>query len=388
MNRMEMKNIYVDLKVGEPLSLPGFVSIEFEGGISERFPVKWKFITPDLLEKPGTLTVKGEIIPDDYPNPLILNRADPYLLKHTDGFYYFTASVPEYDRLVLRRSKTIAGLSSSEEVVIWSKHQKGEMGSHIWAPELHWIDGKWYIYFAAGSAEDVWAIRPYVLECTDNNPLTGTWVEKGRIALPNESFSLDTTTFEHEGQRFLVWAQILEDSCLYIAPMDTPWSISGKPVKISAPEYDWEIQRFRVNEGPAVLKRNGFIFISYSASGTDDRYCMGLLTASATSNLLDVASWTKSKNSVFKSNENLSEYGPGHNSFTISEEGTTDLLVYHARSYKEIIGDPLYDPNRHAHIQRLFWNADGTPFFGEPGWKPDLSIYSVNAIINIYRQFN
>lgn len=378
-----IEEIAISVTAGEPLELPRLAQVELEGGRTGRFPVEWESVAPPLLEQPGTFVVEGTVTGDDYPNPLVPNRADPYVVKHTDGYYYFTGSVPEYDRLVLRRSRTIAGLATAEETVIWTKHEQGEMGNHIWAPELHNIEGKWYVYFAAGSVEDKWAIRPYVLECAEDNPLTGTWVVKGRIALPVESFSLDATTFEHHGHRYLVWAQIIEDSCLYIAKMDNPWSISGEPVKLTAPEYDWEIQLYRVNEGAAVLKRNGRVFIAYSASGTDDRYCMGLLSAPETSDLLDPASWTKSKEPVFVSNENTSEYGPGHNSFTVSEDGSADLLVYHARPYKEITGEPLYDPNRHARVQRFFWNPDGTPYFGKPGWTLDLSGHTVKARVTI-----
>nr|WP_183603846.1 family 43 glycosylhydrolase [Paenibacillus phyllosphaerae] len=372
MKTMSIKDANTDMAAGETLQLPSSVEVELESGIIERLPVRWNAVDPALLERPGSFMVEGTIQEDEYPNPLVLNRADPYVLKHTDGYYYFTGSVPEYDRLVLRRSRTVGGLSMAEESVIWTKHTEGEMGNHIWAPELHWIDGKWYIYFAAGSAENKWAIRPYVLECSDENPLTGTWTEKGRIELPIDSFSLDATTFEHNGKRYLAWAQIIDDSCIYIALMDTPWSIAGDPVKIASPEYDWEIQGHRVNEGPAVLIRNGFVFMAYSASATDDRYCMGLLTADAAGDLLDPSSWSKSKEPVFVSNEAASQYGPGHNSFTVSGDGSADLLVYHARSYQEIVGEPLYDPNRHARVQRLLWKPDGTPFFGKPGWKADL----------------
>jgi GH43 family beta-xylosidase len=378
-----IKDINMNITAGEYLNLPRLVEVELEGNRVEVFPVHWNPIDPSLLAKPGSLMVEGTVVGDDYPNPLVPNRADPHVMKHTDGYYYFTGSVPEYDRLVLRRSLTIAGLSTAEETVIWTKHETGEMGNHIWAPELHWIDGKWYIYFAAGTVENKWAIRPYVLECADENPLTGTWVEKGKIELPNESFSLDATTFEHEGRRYLVWAQIMEDSRLFIAPMDKPWSISGEPVLLTAPEYDWEIQMHRVNEGPAVLKRNGRVFMAYSASGTDDRYCMGLLSAPNTSDLLNPASWTKSSKPVFVSNEDSSEFGPGHNSFTVSEDGSADLIVYHARPYKEINGEPLYDPNRHARVQRFTWNSDGTPYFGKPGWKLDTAGHSVRAMITI-----
>lgn len=378
-----VKETKIKMAAGEPLNLPQLVEVELEGGMVERFPVSWEPVDPSLLEKSGSIIVAGTVEGDNYPNPLVPNRADPYVLRHTDGYYYFTGSVPEYDRLVLRRSRTVDGLSTAEETVIWTKHEEGEMGNHIWAPELHRIDEKWYIYFAAGTAENKWDIRMYVLEFADENPLTGNWVEKGKIELPVESFSLDATTFEHEGRRYLVWAQIFEESCLYIALMDKPWSISGQPVKLSSPEHDWEIQRHRVNEGPAVLKRNGYLYMTYSASGTDDRYCMGLLMAADTSDLLDPASWTKSKEPVFVSNDAASEYGPGHNSFTVSEDGSADLIVYHSRPYKEIIGDPLYDPNRHSRVQRLFWKPDGMPFFGKPGWGLDPTDHKVRAKVTI-----
>ncbi|MEJ6952273.1 glycoside hydrolase family 43 protein [Natronospora cellulosivora (SeqCode)] len=300
----------------------------------------------------------------EYRNPLIEQRADPFIYKHSDGFYYFTASVPEYDRIILRKSKTINGLAEAEEKVIWTKHSKGEMGAHIWAPEIHYIDGKWYIYFAAGGAEDVWAIRQYVLECSDADPLNGNWVEKGKIKMNFEEFTLDATSFEHNGEQYLVWAQKYENqSNLYIAKMSNPWTIEGEQVLISSPEYDWERIGHFVNEGPAVIKRNGKIFLAYSASATDHNYCMGLLTADEDSDLLHPDSWTKNPEPVYTTNPEIGEYGPGHNSFTVAEDGETDLLVYHARPYKELQGSPLSDPNRHARVKVLDWNPDGTPKF-------------------------
>src|SRR5690606_27650994 len=78
-----------------------------------------------------------------YPNPLILQRADPHLTLHPDGWYYFMGTVPEYDRLEVRRARSIPALATADATVIWRKHPTGPMGAHIWAPELHHIDGKW-----------------------------------------------------------------------------------------------------------------------------------------------------------------------------------------------------------------------------------------------------
>jgi len=303
-------------------------------------------------------------------NPLIEQRADPWCMRHTDGFCYFTATAPEYDRIELRRAKTVAGLAEAEVKVIWRKHDSGPMSYHIWAPEIHHVEGKWYIYFAASRADDIWAIRMYVLECTAANPLAGEWTEKGQLKTDWESFSLDATTFAHRGTRYLVWAQkdpnIRGNTNLYIARMDSPWSIVSPQVMITKPDYPWEQILFWVNEGPAALIRNDRVFLSYSASGTNHNYCMGLLMADAGADLLDAGSWKKSPVPVFKSSEANSQYGPGHNSFTVTPDGKTDLIVYHARNYKEIEGDPLNNPDRHTRVQPFGWNADGTPNFGPP----------------------
>lgn len=306
-----------------------------------------------------------------YSNPIAERRADPHIFKHTDGFYYFTATVPEYDRIVLRRATTIQGLASAPETVIWRKHSSGDMGAHIWAPEIHFINGKWYVYFAAGRSDDIWRIRMWVLESSSANPLTGTWTERGRITTPWDTFSLDASTFVHNGVRYLTWAQqepgISTNSNLYIARMGAnPWTITGTVTRLTVPTLAWETRGFKVAEGPTVLQRNGRIFLTYSASATDANYCLGLLTASASADLLNPASWTKSANPVFATNSATGQYGPGHNSFTVSEDGRSDVMVYHDRNYRDINGDPLNDPNRRTRVQKVYYRADGTPDFGVP----------------------
>ncbi|WP_202078687.1 family 43 glycosylhydrolase [Caldalkalibacillus salinus] len=309
-----------------------------------------------------------------YRNPIIEQRADPWVYKHEDGYYYFTGSVPEYDRIEVRRAKTIEGLREAKPVTVWRKYETGPLSANIWAPEIHFIDGKWYIYFAAArtteTKDGLFDHRMYALECAAANPLDGPWVEKGQVKSQWETFCLDATTFEHKGTLYYVWAQkdpdIEGNSNLYIAEMENPWTLKNKQVMISTPEYEWEKIGFYVNEGAAVLKKNGKIFMTFSGSATDFNYCMGLLYADEDADLLDPASWHKLDRPVFKTNEDNGQYGPGHNSFTVSEDGKHDVLVYHARNYKEIEGDPLYDPNRHTRAQLIEWDDKGFPIFGEP----------------------
>lgn len=304
-----------------------------------------------------------------FNNPLAFQRADPFVAKADDGTYYFIATAPEYDRIEIRRSKTINGITKAKPVVVWRKHAKGAMGNHIWAPELHRIDGKWYIYFAAGSAEDKWKIRKYALSNSSKNPTKGEWKEEGEIVSKRNEFTLDATTFELKGQRYMIWVDRASkkevNTGLYIAKMLNPTTLDDEQVVIAQPEHAWEIKGHRVNEGPAVLVRNGKVFLTFSASATDANYCIGLMWANENSNLLDPASWHKLPEPVFFSNEALKRFGPGHNSFTIAEDGKTDVMIYHARDYKDIKGEPLYDPNRHTRARVLRWTADGWPDFGQ-----------------------
>ena len=307
-----------------------------------------------------------------FNEPWILQRADPYVYLHEDGWYYFTASVPAYDGIILRRAKSLAELPEAEEKYIWHCHESGPMSKHIWAPEIHFLFGKWYIYYAGGEKEDIWKIRPYVLECQGDDPMNDPWIEMGKMRrapedeFSFEAFSLDGTVFENKGRWYYIWAEKVgvgkQISNLYIAEMENGYSLKTVQVLLTTPDYDWERVGFWVNEGPGIIKKGGKIYMTYSASETGVCYCVGMLTADENDDLLDPRSWRKERYPVLASCKEKGIYGPGHNSFTKDEEGN-DIIVYHARTETEIIGDPLYNPNRHAMLMKIKWDADNRPVF-------------------------
>lgn len=307
-----------------------------------------------------------------FNEPWILQRADPYVYLHTDGWYYFTASVPAYDGIVLRRAKSLAELPEAEEKTIWHKHESGPMSEHIWAPEIHYLFGKWYIYFAGGEKEDIWKIRPYVLECQGEDPMNDEWAEMGKMRRATgdefsfEAFSLDATVFQVKDEWYYVWAEKVgvgkQISNLYIAQMENGYTLKTIQVLLTTPDYDWERVGFWVNEGPGVVRRGGKLYLTYSASETGVDYCVGMLTADEDADLLDPRSWKKERYPVLKTDESLEIYGPGHNSFTKDEEGN-DIIVYHARKESVIVGDPLYNPNRHAMLMKVRWDEQDRPVY-------------------------
>lgn len=401
--------VTVSTPVNTQPNLPKSVKVQYDNGMTDTLSVHWETIKQEDLSKAGhSIIVKGTVYSADYKKPLIENRADPCIYKHTDGYYYFTASYMDaahnnnqsyqYDRIILRRAATIEGLADAEEITVFTRPLvSGNQSPHVWAPEIHYINGKWYIYYTTTiSSTDKWAIRPHALECSGDPMVKENWVDKGQIKKTNASdlafngFSLDHTVFEHNGELYMIWAQNNPNSNLYIARMSDPLTISTNAVLLATPEYTWETQGYKVNEGASVIKRNGKIFVAFSASGTDSRYCMGLLTADADSDLLDPASWTKTPYPVMASSRANGQFGPGHNSFTVSEDGVQDLLVYHARQKETFISssyEPLYDAGRHARVQRLYWNSDGTPNFGVPAADGEAApmTMEITATVNIIK---
>ena len=307
-----------------------------------------------------------------YNEVWIAQRADPYVYKHEDGSYYFTASLPEYNGIALRKAESLDALCDAEEVMIWNKHDHGPMSYHVWAPELHYINQKWYIYFASGEVENIWNIRPYVLECIGQNPVKDPWHEKGMMQCAEDdefsfrSFSLDGTVLKNKGKYYYIWAEKVgvgkQISNLYIAEMETPTKLKTVQVLLTTPDYEWERKGYWVNEGPSVLHKNGKIFLTYSASDTGVNYCMGMLSIDEDKDLLNPRQWKKERYPVLQSSMEKGIYGPGHNSFTVDLQGN-DILVYHARTEAEIIGNPLYNPNRHAMLMKIEWNKEGEPVF-------------------------
>lgn len=355
-----------------------------DGSVSE-VPISWDLSEVDL-STPGTYTATGTVGYTDYPNPFIESKADPWITKGSDGYYYFTASYPQYgsgdskgySKVTLRRSRTILGLRNAEEVAIWNANKTDGVYRFIWAPEIHEIDGKWYVFYTGSvKSNDVWSIRPHVLVCADGaDPMEpASWSVKKMQARDGGSFqfnafSLDMTEFESNGQHYVIWAdKTNENSELFLASINPsePWKLTSEPMVLTTPEYAWENVRYRVNEGPSVLKKNGKIFVCFSAAGTGSEYCIGLMTAEEGADLLKAESWTKTPYPLLTSADVPGEYGPGHNSFTVDAWGN-DVFVYHARTEecnndeceygKE---DPLYDPCRHARMKTVHWAEDGTP---------------------------
>ncbi|MEP6948685.1 MAG: glycoside hydrolase family 43 protein [Ginsengibacter sp.] len=301
-----------------------------------------------------------------FTNPLLPGGPDPWVIQQ-DTNYYYTNTLG--NRLDIFKTNKMSKLIDAVAVTIWRPPATGPYSKDIWAPEIHYLQNKWYIYFAADDGDNK-NHRIYVLENSSADPLTSSWQLKGKVADGTDRWAIDASEFEYNGVEYLVWSGWPGDSDgqqnIYIAKMKDPWTIDGNRVMLATPSYGWEINGSppAVNEGPEILQNpSGKIFLTYSASGcwTDD-YALGMLSLKDGSDPLDASNWTKSASPVFTKNTNGGAFGPGHNGFFKSRDGKEDWIIYHANSNA---GQGCGDA-RNPRIQKFTWNSDGTPDFGIP----------------------
>jgi GH43 family beta-xylosidase len=320
--------------------------------------------------------VSCQVDSDTFTNPLLASGADPWVMQWEGNYYYMNTTGAN---LTIWRTGDITDLKHAEVKVVWTPPDSGPYSHEIWAPELHRLANSWYVYFAADAGSNE-SHRLWVLENTSPDPLKGTWQMKGKLSGPEDWWAIDPSVFEHKGQAYVIWSgwngPTNGSQKIFIARLLNPWTLGSKPVAISAPEFPWEkvgdlvkvdrideIPHVDVNEGPEILQHDGKIMLIYSASGCwTDYYELGMLTASAESDLLDPSSWAKSSKSVFWQSSEASVYGPGHNAFFKSPDQKEDWILYHANS----ASGQGCGGDRSPRAQPFTWRPDGTPDFGRP----------------------
>lgn len=311
--------------------------------------------------------------PTTFANPLLPSGADPWSV-YRNGYYYYTHTLG--NRLAIWKTKSIAALNKAESKTVFQPPAGTPYSKGLWAPEVHYIQGRWYLYFAADSGRNE-SHRLYVLENSNRDPLKGNWTLKGRIGDATNKWAIDGSVFEHQHQLYMIWSgwegDVNGEQDIYISKMKNPWTLEGPRVRISAPVFEWERHgdlhdpnnppHVNVNEGPQFLSHLDQVFIVYSGSGCwTEYYALGLLSAKANSNLLDSSSWHKGAEPVFKRSPENGVYAPGHNSFFTSPDGTENWILYHANSAPGQGCGRFRSPR----AQPFTWKTDGSPDFGEP----------------------
>ncbi len=308
-------------------------------------------------------TVKNS---DTFANP-VWNGADPWMVKQGDEYIYcYSAN----NGIFVSRSKFMTRKGEVKE--IWHAPQTGWNNNCIWAPEIHFINGHWYVYYAGGESGPPFIHQRTGVLRSKTDDVFSDYEDMGMLYTgdnPEKTstniWAIDMTVFEYQKKLYAVWSgwlkQMETDATsqhLFIQEMENPYTLKGKRVLLSSPEESWETGGpLDLNEGPEVLMNNGHLFIIYSCRESWlKEYRQGMLELNeADADLLNPESWTK-KGPVFQGNDKV--FGVGHVSFVKSPDETENWIVYHSKK------DTVPGWERDVRMQPFTWNEDGTPNFG------------------------
>ena len=303
-----------------------------------------------------------------FANPLAAG-ADPWVVRRDSVYYY----VQSHDRRIwISRSSRLADVFTAPAHAVWSAPDTGWNRTNVWAPELHFIDGRWYIYYAAGRAGPPFTSQHAgVLQSESDDALAG-WIDRGPIYTGDsvgtgtgDRWSIDMTVGRIAGRYYAVWSGWAQRAAtdktpqqLYIAPLANPWTISTNRVLLSAPDAEWERgPELDLQEGPEFLQHGGTVLVVYSTRDSWlKEYALGQLRLrDTTANPLDPSSWTKT-GPVFTGSAEV--FGVGHASFVTTPDGAEHWIVYHSKDA------PTPGWRRSVRMQPFGWTTAGDPEFG------------------------
>jgi GH43 family beta-xylosidase len=317
-----------------------------------------------------------------YTNPLKPSGPDPWAI-YKDGWYYYMNTIVTpagENELKLWRTRNMANLATAENKTIFDPPDGTLYSKQLWAPEIHFLNEKWYVYFAADSGINLHH-RIWVLENSHADPFEGEWILKGKLTDPGDHWAIDLTVHNYKGKLYAAWSgwehynNVQQN--IYIAELENPWTMKGDRVLVSTPKYEWEQDGavplawqkatgeppvLYVNEGPQFLQRGDELFIIYSASACWLDYKLGMLQLKRNRNLLQAKSWKKHRKPVFVQAPEHGVYAPGHNSFFKSPDGKEDWILYHANPEP----NAGCGPTRAPHMQQFAWTKKRQPRFGKP----------------------
>lgn len=309
----------------------------------------------------------GALPKTHFVNPIGVGQ-DPWVVRDEKNNRYLWCSSEGDRAITIHTSQNLT--SFGQRHLVWQSPESGPYSRQVWAPELHLLDGKWHIYFAASDGQNKNHLA-YVLRSESDDPLS-EYTLHGPIQTGDTSdlnlWAIDMTPLKVKDQLYAIWSgwngPETDRQFLYIAEMESPLKLSSKRVRICDNlDYPWErtepSPRGRgLNEGPQVLQNGDRTFVTYSCGASWlPSYKLGLLELTG-EDPLEPSSWKKYKGSVFQSTK--ATFGVGHSCFVKSPNGSEWWHVYHAKENRE----PGWQ--RSIFVQPFKWSRDGRPLFGRP----------------------
>ena len=297
--------------------------------------------------------------------------ADPSV-TYRDGYYYYTY-FDSQQRIYVSKSRSLeevleggsSGWGHGDASCIYTPKSGDELGADIWAPELEYLDGKWYIYVCGvpyGYTHNTANERMFVLECKGDDP-TGEY--KAPVLLCPNGFSgryaIDGHAFYYRNKLYYTFSgQKSSDSepRIYICTMSDPTHVNNDAVNIS--------KSSKLEEGPCTIVDGDDLYLMYSlgtfnGKTTSDDYHVQYYKLTGGTNPLNASQWT-AKGTCLQHSTSMGIYCTGHNHIFKDADGSL-WTSYHAVVGTSGIGTSAYLAKRRVFVQPITI-TDGVLSFG------------------------
>lgn len=309
----------------------------------------------------------GALPLNHFVNP-IGEGADPWVIRDPNNNRYLWCFSEGNRGISIHTSKNLT--SFGQKHLVWEAPESGPYSKEVWAPELHYLNERWHIYFAASDGQNKNHLA-YALKSKTKDPL-GEYDLHGPFLTGDTKeqnlWAIDMTPLQHKGKLYALWSgwdgPETDRQFLYIAEMASPTKLAGKRVRICDNlDYPWEKTESGangrgLNEGPQILENGKHTYLIYSCGASWlPSYKLGQLELTG-DDPLDPASWKKRKGSIFQSSKET--FGVGHSCFVKSPDGSEWWHIFHAKR------DPKAGWRRAIFVQPFKFHRDGRPLFGRP----------------------
>ena len=91
------------------------------------------------------------IIKRTFTNPVYPHGADPWVIRDGDSYYYCYSAG---NGVNVNKIESPDKITTDGGVKVYTAPKDTEYSHEYWAPELHKIGGRWYIYVAADDGDN------------------------------------------------------------------------------------------------------------------------------------------------------------------------------------------------------------------------------------------